>query len=170
MLRFRRSFRDKTALELAAERAQAALLLEDLDNPLDIVIEPGERQRVEDGNYFVKLLVTLDVGALALLPEEEVLRGHLSLFVAVRDERGRASGVRRILCPVQIPRPQGEDEASGTAGCGVRLLMRPGRQRVAISVLDETAAVHSTTSLTLEIGPADQAALAPGAVRRSSRR
>ena len=170
VLRFRRSFRDKTALELAAERAQAALLVDDLDNPLGIVVQPGERQLAEDGNYLVKLLVTLDVGALTLLPEGEVLRGHVSLFVAVRDDRGRASGVRRILCPVRIPRAEAEEGATGTAACGVRLLMRPGQQRVAISALDETAAVHSSTSLGIEIGPGDQAALAPDAARRSSRR
>ena len=164
-LRYRRSFRDKTAVELAAERAQAALLIGDLDNPLGITAVAGERQRQEDGNYLVKLLVTLDVGGLSLLPEEEMLRGQVSLFVAVRDDRGRASGVRRIVCPVQIPRAAPAEEASGTAGCGVRLLMRPGRQRVAISVLDETATVHSTTSLLLEVGPTGQAALAPGATR-----
>ncbi len=169
-VRYRRSFRDKTALELAAERAQAALLIEDLDNPLGITVEAGERQQQEDGNYLVKLLVTLDVGQLALLPEEETLRGHVSLFVAVRDDRGRASGVRRIVCPVQIPRTDTEVDASGTAGCGVRLLMRPGRQRVAISVLDETATVHSTTSLILEVGPSGQAAMAPGATHSPSRR
>jgi VWFA-related protein len=158
-VRYRRSFRDKTALELAAERAQAALLIDDLDNPLGITVAVGERQQQKDGNYLVKLLVTLGVGQLALLPEEKMLRGHVSLFVAVRDDRGRASGVRRIVCPVQIPQTDAEGDASGTAGCGVRLLMRPGRQRVAISVLDETATVHSTTSLILEIGPGSQAAL-----------
>ncbi len=156
VVRHRRSFRDKSALELAAERAQAALLIEDLDNPLGVTVEPGERQPAEDGNYFVKLLVTLDVGQLALVPEEDLLKGNVSLFVAVRDEKGRASAVRRIVCPIQIPRADGAEGASGTAGCGVRLLMRPGRQRVAVSVLDETAAVHSTTSLKVDIGPTGQ--------------
>jgi VWFA-related protein len=165
VVRHRRSFRDKTALELAAERAQAALLIEDLDNPLGVTVAPGERQLAEDGNYVVKLLVTLDIDRLALVPEEDLLKGHVSLFVAVRDEKGRASAVRRIVCPIQIPRPAAGDGASGTAGCGTRLLMRPGRQRVAISVLDETGAVHSTTSLEVEIGPTGQAALTPGAAR-----
>ena len=163
VLRFRRSFRDKTALEQAAERAQAALLIEDLDNPLGVVVEPGERQPDEDGNYLVKLLVTMDIGRLTLVPEEELLKGTVSLFVAVRDDEGRASSVRRILCPVQVPGSEAREGATGTAGCGVRLLMRAGRQRVAVSVLDETAAVHSTTSLTLDIGPDDRAALAPAA-------
>ena len=155
-VRYRRSFRDKTALELAAERAQAALLVDDLDNPLGITVEQRESQPQEGGNHVVHLLVNLDIAGLALLPEGDLLRGNVSLFVAVRDDRGRASGVRRIVCPVQIPLADadGEGNASGTAACGVRLLMRPGRQRVAISVLDETATVHSTTSLLLEVGGA----------------
>ncbi len=163
-VRYRRSFRDKTALELAAERAQAALLVDDLDNPLGITVERRETEPAANGNYEVQLVVKLDLGGLALVPEGEMLRGIVSLFVAVRDDEGRASGVRRIVCPIQIPRADAvEGAASGTAACGARLLMRAGRQRVAISVLDETATVHSTTSLKLDVGPANQAALAPGA-------
>ena len=170
VVRYRRSFRDKTALELAAERAQAALLIEDLDNPLAITVEPGESRPHEEGNYLVKLVVKVDLDGLVLLPEEEMLRGHVSLFVAVRDDRGRASAVRRIFCPIQIPQTEAADGASGTAACGIRLLMRQGRQRVAVSVLDETATVHSTTSLMLEVGPTGQAALTTGPARSQSRR
>lgn len=168
IVRHRRSFRDKTQIERAAERAQAALLIEDLDNPLAVTVTPGERQPAEDGNYLVKLLVTMDIGELALVPEAETLKGIVSLFVAVRDERGRASAVRRILCPIQIPQPEDTEGAAGTAACGVRLLMRPGLQRLAVSVLDETAGVHSTTSLKIEVGAAARAAPAP-ATRPSAR-
>jgi VWFA-related protein len=159
-VRFRRSFRDKTALELAAERAQAALLVDDLDNPLGVTLEPRDRTPFE-GNYVVHMLVKLDIATLALLPEEEALRGNVSLFVAVRDDQGRASAVRRILCPIQIPAVAGGADADGTAACGARLLMRDGRQRVAVSVLDETAKVHSTTSTLVDVGALDLAPAQP---------
>jgi VWFA-related protein len=159
-VRFRRSFRDKTALELAAERAQAALLVDDLDNPLGVTLEPRDKTPFE-GNYVVHMLVKLDIATLALLPEEEALRGNVSLFVAVRDDQGRASAVRRILCPIQIPAVAGGADADGTAACGARLLMRDGRQRVAVSVLDETAKVHSTTSTLVDVGALDLAPAQP---------
>ncbi len=161
VVRHRSSFRDKTALEVAAERAQAALLVGDLDNPLGVAVEPHDRQRREDGNWLVRLLVKLELDKLALLPEAEVARGNVSVFVAVRDEAGRTSGVQRIFCPIQIPAADVAAGADGTAACGVSLLMRQGRQRVAVSVLDETALAHSTTSLMLDVGAAGRAAAGP---------
>ncbi len=167
-VRHRSSLRDKTVAERAAERAKALLLLADSDRPaaddntLGVSLMTGEQQRRDDGRFVVRLLLTLPVDKVVLLPAAESHVGRVSLFVAVRDERGRTSQVNRHFCPVSIPNAEVVDARSATVGCGLRLLMRDGPQRIAVSVLDEISALSSTVALGVDVGapaPLVQAAL-----------
>jgi len=162
-VRHRSSIRDKTMAERAAERAQAALLVDDFsgsdlgDNPLDVALARRESELQEDGNFVVPVLVTIPLGKLVLVPGEEVHQARLTMFVAVRDEKGRTSEVNQHLCPIRIPNAEVLTALGQRATCGIRLLMRSGPQRVAVSVLDATAAVHSTVRLDLDVGSAASA-------------
>jgi VWFA-related protein len=168
-IRHRSSLRDKTAAERAAEGAQALLLVDDPqrvaldDNPLGVALETRGEEPQEDGTVLVPLLVKIPLGKLVLLPGETEHVGRVSMFVAVRDEKGRTSQVNHHLCPIHIPNAEVLTALGQSAGCGVRLRMRNGPQRIAVAVLDETAALYSTISLDLEVGAAaaeaEQAAL-----------
>ena len=167
-VRHRSSVRDKSVIEEAAERAQAALLIDDLagseidDNPLDVALLERDAEPQDDGNFLVPVLVTIPLGKLVLLPGEELHQAQVSMFVAVRDDMGRTSGVNQHLCPIRIPNDEVLTALGQRATCGIRLMMRGGPQRVAVSVLDATAAVHSTVRLDLDVGAAavaEQAAL-----------
>ncbi len=157
-VRHRSSVRDKTMLEHAAERAQAALLIDDFtgseidDNPLDVALVRREVESQEDGNFVVPVLVTIPLGKLVLIPGEDLHQAQVSMFVAVRDDRGRTSDVDQHLCPIRIPNADVLTALGQRATCGIRLMMRGGPQRVAVSVLDATAAVHSTVRLDLDVG------------------
>lgn len=97
-----------------------------------------------------------------LLPGESEHLGKVSMFVVVRDDLGRTSEVNHHLCPIRIPNADVLNALGQSAACGVRLLMRGGPQRIAVSVLGETAAIQSTVSLELDVGAAageEQAAL-----------
>ena len=159
-IRHRSSLRDKSTAERAAEGARALLLVDDparvaLDeNPLGVALETREQVRQEDGNVVVPLLVKVPLGKLVLLPGETEHVGRVSMYVAVRDEKGRTSQVNHHLCPIRIPNADVLTALGQSAACGVRLLMRAGRQRVAVAVLDETAALYSTVSLDLDVGAA----------------
>lgn len=157
-VRYRRSFRDKPAAERTSERVQAALLLDGLENPFEITLESAEHQAQDDGTFIVPLAVRIPLGKLVLLPGETEHRGNVSMFVAVRDEKGRTSEVNRHICPIRIPNPQVLTALGQSASCGVRLLMRRGPQRVAVSVLDEVTSVDSTVHLLLDVGAAAQQA------------
>ena len=151
-VRYRSSFRDKSVPERAAERAQAALLLDNLANPFGVALETAEHQPQDDGTFVVPLSVRIPLGKLVLLPGERDHRGQVSMFVVVRDEKGRTSEVNRHLCPIRIPNSEVLTALGQSAACGVRLLMRRGPQRVAVSVLDELTAIDSTVYLTLDVG------------------
>ncbi len=151
-LRHRGSFRDRPAVERAAEHTRAALWIDVLENPLEIAVETREQEPQGDGTFVIPLLVQVPLGKLALLPGEKEHRARLSLFVAVRDEKGRTSEVNRQLWPIRIANSEVLTALGQTAAYGVRLRMRGGRQKIAIRVLDEVTSLASTVNLTLDVG------------------
>ncbi|MEM7581801.1 MAG: VWA domain-containing protein [Acidobacteriota bacterium] len=157
-VRYRSSFRDKTTAERSAERAQAALLLDSVPNPFDVIVDTETPQPQDDGLFMVPLRVQIPLDKLVLLPGKTEHQGKVSMFVAVRDDRGRTSEVNRHLCPIRIPNAAVLTVLDQRAACGVRLLMRAGPQRIAVSVLDELTAVDSTAHLSVDIGAQDQQA------------
>ena len=159
-VRHRSSLRDKTLAERAAERARALLLLDEPqraaidDNALAASLATGEQQQRDDGTFVVRVLLTLPVDRVVLLPAEKSHVGRVSMFVAVRDEQGRTSQVNRHFCPVSIPTSEIVDARGATVGCGLRLLMRDGPQRIAVAVLDEVSTLSSTVAVDVDVGTA----------------
>ena len=151
-VRHRASFRDKPVITRTAERTRAALLIDDIENRFPIRLTTREALPQDDGTFVVQLSVQIPLGKLVLLPGEAMHQGKVSMFVAVRDEKGRTSDVNRHLCPIRIPNADVLTAAGKSASCGMRLQMRRGPQRVAVSVLDELTAIDSTTHLALDVG------------------
>ena len=151
-LRYRRSFRDKTLQEKAAESTRTALILDTFDNPLDVVLEAQDTlPAANDDQFIVPLLVKVPLDKVILLPGGDSHRARISLFLAVRDEQGRTSGVQHHLCPIQIPSTEMPGALANVGACGVRLQMRGGSQKIVVSVLDEIAAVKSTVNLSIDV-------------------
>ncbi len=163
-VRHRSSFQEKPVTARTAERTRAALLLDASLNPFGIELATDPPQPQDDGTFVVPLSVRIPLDKLVLLPGKTEHQGRVSMFVAVRDERGRTSDVNRHLCPIRIPNADVLTALGQSASCGLRLKMRRGPQRVAVSVLDELTALDSTTHLTLDVG-----ASAPAAELASSR-
>ena len=157
-VRFRRRLRDKTTVERAADQTRAALLFEPRDNPLGIAIEAETPAAQDDDRFVVPLRVLVPLDRLVLLPGATEHRAKVSIFVAAKDHKGRSSEVKQHICPIRIANSQILTARGQTAACGVRLLMRRGPQRVAVSVLDELAAIDSTIHLELHVGAEDPAA------------
>ncbi len=158
VVRHRSSFQDKPVAVRTAERTRAALLIDTAPNPFEIAIATDEAQPLDDGTFVVPLAVRIPLGKLVLLPGKTEHQGRVSMFVAVRDERGRASDVNRHLCPIRIPNADVLTALGQSATCGLRLKMRRGPQRVAVSVLDELTSIDSTVHLVLDVGAAAQTA------------
>jgi VWFA-related protein len=151
-VRYRSIFRDKSATEETSERTLSALVLEGLDNPLEIALETQEHQPQDEGLFMVPLRVSIPLNKLVLVPGAREHQAKVSLYVAVRDDRGRTSTVQHHLCPIRIPNDELLTALGRSGTCGVRLLMRGGEQRIAVSVRDDLAAVASTARLDLQVG------------------
>ena len=151
-VRYRSVFRDKTSAEKVSERTLSALVLDGIGNPLEIALETREHQPQEEGLFTVPLLVRIPLGKLVLVPGAKEHQAKVSLYVAVKDEQGRTSQVQQHLCPIRIPNEELLTALGRSGTCGVRLLMRGGEQRIAVSVRDDLAAVESTARMDLNVG------------------
>ena len=158
LLRFRRRFGDLTVVQRTEERTRAALLADPETNPLGISVEALEQSPAEEETFLVPLRIGVPLGRLVLLPGAEQHQAQVSIFVMVRDGQGRISRITRHLCPIRIANDEMLAARGRSAACGVNLRMRGGRQRVAVSLLDEVAAQDSTRALELEVGAAGPAA------------
>lgn len=159
-LRYRSSFRARSADETMHQQTLSALLMESFDNPLEIALEPQKQKPSADGKYFeVPLLVKVPLGKLVLLPQGKEHRAQVSLYVAVRDGRGRNSPVVKHRCPISIPNKEMLMALGRTAGCGMRLKMRGGPHSVAVVVRDEVAGVDSTLRIPIDISDTTAASL-----------
>ncbi len=158
LVRHRSSFREKPISARTVERTRAALLIDAVENPFEIALATDQPQPQDDGAFVVPLAVRIPLGKLVLLPGKTEHQGRVSMFVAVRDERGRTSDVNRHLCPIRIPNTDVLTALGQSATCGLRLRMRRGPQRIAVSVLDELASIDSTAHLTLDVGSSVQPA------------
>lgn len=151
-VRHRLAVRDRTPEERMTERTLAALVLGTLHNPLQVTIETQPAEPAGDGNFVVPVIVRIPLGKLVLVPGAREHQARVSMYVAVVDERGRTSEVMREVCPIRIPNAELLVALGRHAGCGVRLLMRPGAQQVAVAVRDELSARDSAVRLELEVG------------------
>ncbi len=158
VVRHRSSFRDKPVTDRTAERTRAALLIDEVANPFEVVLATEAPQPQDDGTYLVPLAVRIPLGKLVLVPGKTEHQGRVSMFVAVRDDKGRTSEVNRHLCPIRIPNADVLTALGQSASCGLRLVMRRGPQRIAVSVLDELTSLDSTVHLALDVGSAEQTA------------
>lgn len=154
-VRHRRRVRQRSAEERAVEATRAALLREDAENPMGIGVAADLPQAADDGTWVVSVMVRVPISRLVLLPGPTDHAGRVSLYVASRDPEGRTSGVAEHLCPVRIPNEDMLTTLGQSAVCGVRLRMREGPQRVAVSILDGIAEVQSTSVLDFVVGAGD---------------
>ena len=149
-LRYRRHYRETTRDERLADRTRSALLLEGADNPLGVVLEFGTPEEGEGGFAMVPVMVRVPMSALTLLPQGEAHEGRMSLFIGVRDERGRLAPVSKQTLPLRIPNADLYNALSQVGGYTFTLKLRPMAHTVAVTVHDEVGQVESVAQGSLE--------------------
>jgi len=157
-LRYRRSYRDKPALERAVDRTLAALYYGIEENPLDVTIETGEQTPAADGQYSVPLRLRIPLFKLTILPQNDVYQGSLRLMVVVRDEQGSMSALRQVEVPLRISRKEVLNAMGQYYVYNLTLNMKPGLQHVALAVRDDVGASTSYLSRTVTAGSVAAAA------------
>lgn len=150
-VRHAEGYLDRSPQARMADTTMSALLLDVTDNPLGVRLQLGDKEKAEKGNVIQPVLVRVPISRLVLLPNETTHEGRLTVFVAVKDGRGRTSKPQQIDVPVSIPNDRLLEAMVEDIGYGVRLLMRPGSNKLAVGVRDELADLEATVNLSLDL-------------------
>ncbi len=145
-VRNRTGYRDKPIEQRMNDATLANLLFGELGNPLGITLEFGSPNMREDGNALVPIHLRIPLDKITLVPQAANQEAHLRAFIGVLDEEGGMAPVQ--VAPITIQIPTADLEAARSKGWGydVTLLMRQGRQKVAVGVRDDLGGVSSFVS------------------------
>ncbi len=152
VVRFRDGYRDKPVSTRMSEGTLAALHYGYQSNPLGVEIEVGEERDHSSGRFLVPVTVRIPIGKLSFLPQAEAQRGRLRLFVGAKDAEGGLAPIQDIPVPIDIPQADFERARAQFYEYSMTLMMRQGRQVVAVGVRDEIGAVNAFATRGVSIG------------------
>lgn len=151
-LRYREGFRDKPVNARMTEATLAALDYGYQKNDLGVELQAARGERQEDGQYLVPLVVKIPIAELAFLPQEDMHRGRVKLYVAAKDRDGGVAPVQEIQVPIDIPTADMERAREQYYQYTLTLLMREGRQLVSVTARDEIGATVGVVSTSVGVG------------------
>ncbi|HYU34751.1 MAG TPA: VWA domain-containing protein [Thermoanaerobaculia bacterium] len=151
-VRNRRSYRDKSPLERAADRTLAALFYGAEENPLGVSLDIGTIQPAEGKTFSVPVRLQIPLFKLFLQDNLKALVGKVRLLVATQDARGETSRVRQVEIPIQIPRDKALVALGKSFQYNLTLTMPAGDQRIAVAIQDAGTAQASYLARSVKVG------------------
>ncbi|MEM7350939.1 MAG: VWA domain-containing protein [Acidobacteriota bacterium] len=152
VVRTRDGYRDKPVSTRMSEGTLAALHYGYQNNSLGIEIEVGDERKHNSGRFLVDVKVRIPIGKLSFLPQQEMQRGRVRLFIGAKDSEGGLAPVQDVPVPIDIPQNEFERAQEQFYEYSMTLLMREGRQVVAVGVRDEIGAVNGFATRGVQIG------------------
>jgi len=151
-IRYRRRFVEKSTETRVLDKVLTGLMFDLDENPLDVRFEAGTPSPTEGGRAMVPFELSFPVRNIALLPDGEDYVGHVTYFIAARDDEGKQSDVVQQQREVRVPATDYEVVQSKRLAIMVDLLMNPGNQSVVVGLLDNLTRQSSylTASVTVK--------------------
>jgi VWFA-related protein len=162
---YRSSYRDRTAEERLDGQVEAALIHGQADNPLAASLKVGAAVPSEHGRVLVPVQIRVPFAKLAFLPRDDARHGRVNIVIGNVDARGGMAPLQRVQLPLRIPESAATRILASHLGYDVKLLLEPGRQRLAFVVRDDLARISSCVVQELEVdkkGTVNLVALAAG--------
>jgi VWFA-related protein len=156
-VRHRRSYRDKSPLERAADRTLAALFYGSEDNPLEVSLNIGEIQQAEGKTFRVPVHLRIPLFKLFLQDNQQALVGKVRLLVATQLPSGETSRVRQVEVPIQIPRDKALVALGQHFQYDLTLTLGAGEQRIAVAIQDTATSQASYLARDVRVGSGDGA-------------
>lgn len=153
--RYREGYLDVPPSERLEDRLLTAAAHGIQENPLFISVEAGNTSARDDGTYFLPVLIRVPIGRLFLVPSGEEHQGRISILLTVRNERGDLAPVHHQEYPVVVSNTDLSTALGQSAGFTFRLVVRPGKQLIAVGVMDEIAFAEAVTTLEVVVGDSD---------------
>ncbi|MEE8525367.1 MAG: VWA domain-containing protein, partial [Thermoanaerobaculia bacterium] len=152
VVRHRDGYRDKPISTRMTDGTLAALHYGYQSNTFDVEIRFGEMTPHNKNQWLVPVQVMIPIGKLSFLPAGDMLRGRLRLFVGAKDHEGGISPVQDIPVPIDIPKADFDRAREQLYQYEMKLIMRAGRQVVAVGIRDEIGAVTGFVTRGVRIG------------------
>jgi VWFA-related protein len=151
-IRYRRRFVEKSVETRVLDKVLTGLMFDLDENPLDVNFEAETPSPTGGGRSIVPFELSFPVRNIALLPDGGDYVGHVTYFIAARDEDGNQSDVVQHQREVRVPATDYEVVQNKRLAIMVNLLMNPGHQSVVVGLLDNLTRQSSylTTSVTVK--------------------
>ncbi len=150
-VRHREGYLDKSPEQRLVDRTTGALLSERASNPLGLVVNTGRPIPGKGKGLLLPLIVKIPTSRLALIPQGEVAEGSVSICFVVKDEQGRSSDPQRVRTPMRVPLDKFDALLRQDAMFTFQLLVREGKQRVAVTLQDDTTEEVSTVVTEIDV-------------------
>lgn len=145
-VRHRTGYRDKPVEQRMNDGTMASLLFGELSNPLGVALEFGTPSPRPDGHSLVPIHLRIPLDKVTLIPQGDNQEAHLRAFIGVLDEEGGTSPVQVAPITIQIPMADLDKAKAQGWGYELTLLMRQGRQKVAVGLRDDLGGTSSFVS------------------------
>jgi hypothetical protein len=152
-VRYRRRFVEKSLENRVQDRVITGLMFPIDENPMQIQCHVGDPALAGEGRWTVPFELSFPIPSVALIPEGDDYVGRVTLFVAVRDTKGKKADVIRQEHEVRIPSSSYDDALRKDFTISASMLMEEGGYRVAVAMLDLLTRQASYQTLSTAVGP-----------------
>ncbi len=136
-VRFRKGYRAKTVESQMIEGTRSALNLNMQTNPLGVQVDSLPAKRRADGNFDVPVVIAVPWKELALIPREGAHHGRIQLWLAAKDEQGRATEPQRTELTIAVPEDRVAEIENGSWRYGVEVTMEAGYHDLGVGLRDD---------------------------------
>ena len=136
-VRFRKGYRAKTVESQMIEGTRSALNLNMQTNPLGVQVDSLPAKRRADGNFDVPVVIAVPWKELALIPREGARHGRIQLWLAAKDEEGRATEPQRTELTIAVPEDRVAEIETGSWRYGVEVTMEAGYHDLGVGLRDD---------------------------------
>ncbi len=158
---YRAGYRDRTAEERMEGVVEAALIHGQVDNPLAAAVKVGAGAVGERSRVTVPISLRVPFGKLAFVPREDGRHAHVTIFIGNMDARGGLAPIQKIQLPLRIPEADARRILASQMGYDLKLVVEPGRQRVAVAVRDDVARISSSLLQEIDVNKTGTATAVP---------
>ncbi len=160
---YRNSYRDRTLQERLESQVEAVLIHAQTDNPLAASVKIGDAAPAEHGRVLLAVQVRVPFGKLALAPAADGRHGRVDIVFGAADARGAMAPLQRMQLPLRVPEADAKRVLASQLGYDAKLLLTPGRQRLAFLVRDDVARISSSVVQEVDVDKAGKVTLAAAA-------
>jgi VWFA-related protein len=140
---------NRTAPQRLADLAYSRLRLDAGANPLGLEVSLGEPEPADRGRFIQPLRLNMPVDKLVLLPDATNHVGQILVAVVALDGDGFTAPPQLLRLRLRIPSDQFANDKIATQR--IRLLMRDGTSRIAVSVRDEVSGLEASQSIAVPV-------------------